>query len=247
MIIFQPTRTRRLAVKLRELTLGQSIGLCSLPANRHELTATEMLSFVATAERPSDAHLTDPRLWSVEERALLIAKYLAQVCDDGPDFSIGDGRLSDYLMLDRDLPAQRIELPGLVAGKACAMVPLVGAAAQVLETLCETRGQWFIGAIACQILVAGEEAPDWASMSDADGMAWVAGRMERLRALPESDFSAIYAAYLDGAERLAHFFHVDFDDAGIIMQPVEKEGAAQLGPVRFHAASCVSDLARLLS
>lgn len=247
MIIFQHTRTRRMSVRLKELTISQAIGLCGLPAERHELTQTEMLRRVAQAEQPTADYVVDPLLWTVEERNLLVTKYLAQVCDDGPDFALGDGRLSDYIRLDQDLPTSRIELPGLVAGKRCAMVPLLGGAAQVLEMLCHKRGDWIVGAIACQIMVDNEDAPDWSAMADVEAMQWASARMDRLRGLPESDFAAIFEAYWAGAERLAHFFNLDFDDRGVIMQPIEKEGAGQLGPVRFPAASCVSSLARSLS
>lgn len=245
-IIFPATATRRLSVRLREMSIDQAIGLCGLPAERPELTLTEMLRGVAASEQLSADHIGDPRLWSVEERALLVTKYLAEVCPDGPDFAVGAGRLSDFLLLDQDLQQDHVDL-GIVGDKACTMVPLVGAAAQVLEVLCRKRYDWIVGAMACQMLVGGEEAPDWLTMPDVEGMKWVSARMDRLKALPESTFSEVYRAYWDGAARLTHFFNVDFDDEGIIMQPVEKEGADPMGPVRFPADACISSLARLLS
>jgi len=105
MITFPYTRTRRVAVRMAELVLGEAIAICKLPGERHELTATHLLRAIAkNAEKPiADRYVTDPRLWTIEERTLLIATYLAHVTPDGPDFSIGrDAKLSDYIDFTAD-------------------------------------------------------------------------------------------------------------------------------------------------
>lgn len=247
-MIFKPTRTRRIALRLTELTLGQAIDLCKLPGERNELTTTELLRGVAAgADQPLPRYVTDPLLWTVQERTLLVCEYMAHVTSDGPDFAVGDvGHLSDYVMFDRDLDADQIDL-GTVAEKACTLRPLLGVHAQALEVLCKTRGDWIIGAIACQIFVASEAVPDWSSMSDIAMMDWVRGRMDRLKLLPESLFEELFAAYWGGTDKLAHFFSVDFDDDGLVYLPIEKEGAGPLSPARFLADSCISSVAQSLS
>lgn len=242
MILFPHIRTRRIAVRLRELTLGEAIAVCKLPAERHELTTTEFLRFVASAaEAPQPQYLTDPRLWSVEERTLLVCHYLAQVSDDGPDFAVGgSAKLTDYVVFDADLAIDRLDLQ--VAGKAMAMRPLNGLQAETLERACTDRGEWLIGAMACQVLPADEAEPAWADMSDVQALEWVKARSEAIRALPESDFEALLLAYSDGARRLHHFFAISFDDQGVVCEPNEQE-AGHRNPARFRAASCLSDAA----
>ena len=243
MIIFPHLRTRRLAVRLRELTLGEAIAVCKLPAERHELTTTEFLRFVASeAEAPQERYLTDPRLWSVEERTLLVCHYLAQVSDDGPDFTVGRaGKLSDYVVFDSDLTQDRIDL-GIVAGKPMAMRPLLGLQAEILERACADRGEWLMGAIACQVLPTDEPEPHWADMSDIQALEWVKAKSDAIRELPESDFEAMLLAYSAGARKLHHFFAMSFDDEGIVCESNAEEAGNQT-PARFLAVSCLSGAA----
>lgn len=246
MIIYPHLRTRRMAVRLRELTLGESIAVCKLPAERHELTTTEFLRFVAdAAEAPQERYITDPRLWSVEERALLVCHYLSQVTDDGPDFSVGrDSRLTDYVVFDADLAQDYIELD-VGACKSMTMRPMIGLQAEILERSCANRGEWLIGAMACQLLPTNELAPDWAEMSDIQTLEWVKDKSEAIRSLPESEFEALLVAYSEGARKLHHFFVVSFDDEGIVFEPNAGE-AGHKNPARFLAVSCLSSAARRL-
>ena len=244
-MIFPHTRTRRLSVRLVELSLGEGMELAKLPAERHELTATEMLRFAAkNAEQPQPGFVANPLLWTVEERMLLVTSYLAHVADDGPDFSVGNARLSDYVMFDRDLPADSVDL-GLVAGVERGLRPLLGAHVQALETTCKSRGDWIIGAIACQMFPKGTPEPDWVSMSDVAMLEWLDNSIARIKALPESMFEEVFAAYWTGADALAHFFRVDFDDQGIVCLPSDKE--AGHGPARFLASACISRVSKALA
>lgn len=246
-MIFSPTRTRRISVRLQELALGQAIDLCELPAERHELTATELLRYSAVkADAPLPRYVTEPALWTVEERTLLVCHYLSHVASDGPDFAVGGGKLSDYVMFDRDLTQDSTDL-GEVAGHRRVMMPLLGIHAQTLETRCKSRGDWIIGAIACQIRREDDAEVDLLAMSEVERLTWVDSRMSAIRQLPESDFESVFAAYWTGVESLTHFFNIDFDDQGLVYQPVEKEGSGALGPARFLADSCISDTARSLS
>lgn len=235
-------------MRLVELTIGQATALCKLPAERYELTTTELLRHVAKdAERPLARYVTDPLLWTVEERTLLLCNYLAHVTPDGPNFAVGDtGHLADYVMFDRDSTVDHVDL-GQVANYPRVMRPLLGIHAQTLETVCKSRGEWIIGAIACQIQVAGEPEPEWAAMSDVDMLKWVTERMEKVRGLRESDFEQVWDAYWRGADALTHFFNLNFDDAGLIYEDDGKEGAGQLAPARFRADTCISPIAKALA
>lgn len=244
MILFPFKRTRRVAVELRELTLGESIAICALPASRLEATTTEVLRRIAEkAQEPRPGYVANPRLWTVEERMLVIAHYLSLVQDDGPNFAIGaNAQLSDYVTFDADLLVDQVQL-GVVAGAECTMYPLLGIHAEVLELECESRGDWLLGAMACQIL--SEAPPAWLEMSDLELRTWVRERIASLKALPESDFEEYLIGYAAGRQQLFHFFRVDFDDAGVVckLQGEEVEGRAS---ARFPAHTCVGPATRSL-
>lgn len=249
MIAFPYTRTRRLAVALVELTLGEAISLCKLPVERHELTTTELLRAIAKkAEQPMPRYVTDPRLMTVEERTMLVCLYLAQVIEDGPNFAVGpSAHLSDYVTFDADITKEQTDL-GDVAGKPRIMRPLLGLHAETLETLCSSRGDWIVGAIASQIFDRAEEVPDWGSMSQIAMLEWMKPRIDAVRGMPESEFEQVYAAYMMGTRELRHFFSVNFDRTGIVYEANEQEGeAGAITPARFFASSCISSLARALS
>ncbi len=250
MLTFPYTRTRRIAVRLLELSIGEAIGICKLPGSRHEVTATHLLLAIAKgAEKPiAERYVTDPRLWTVEERMLLIATYLAHVTPDGPDFSVGgDGKLSDYVDFNADSKQDFTDL-GEVAGKPRVMRSLLGIHAETLEGLCATRGDWLMGTMACQLFTKDEATPDYATMSDVAMIEWVQSRMDAVRKLPESEFDEMFRAHAQGSETLRHFFTINYDDYGIVCEPIAKEeGGGQLAPARFLAISCIGGLAKALS
>ena len=239
MLLFQPIKTRRICVRLKELTIGQAIALCKLPADRHELMTTEFLRQVAAnAEAPTPDYVTDPRLWTVQERARMVCHYLAQVADDGPDFAVGAGKLTDYLDFTADIGAdgrvRDLGVPGWTFG------PLLGGHAELLERSCTTRGEWLIGAIACQA-VPTDRVDDLLGLPDIEQLAELDQRIAAIKDLPESEFEALLMAY-DTATgvSLRHFLDVAFDGDGVVFESRE----AGLAPARFLADSCIGFAAR---
>lgn len=236
MLLFQPIKTRRVCVRLKELELGQGIALCKLPADRHEMLATEFLRMVAAdAQAPAPGYVTDPRMWTVQERTRMVCHYLAQVADDGPDFAVGDAKLTDYLDFTQDLQADTVQLDGWTFGH------LLGYHAELLERSCENRGDWLIGAMACQAIPDGS-ADDLAGMTDTDQLSELQRRIAAIKALPESEFEVLVAAYDHAcATGLRHFLDVGFDDQGVLF---DAKGGAGLAPARFRADSCISPVTR---
>lgn len=247
MIIFPPLRTKRVAVTLRELTLNESIAICRLPADRPEATATEFLRHAgAGAKVAGPGYVTNPRLWTVEERTRLVCHYLSQVAQDGADFPVGpDGKLSDYLRFDADMPATEVDL-GVLAGKARVLRPLLGVHVEVLERICENRGDWLHAVIACQIDEAGATQPDYEGMTDVQLFEWCTGRLEWLRGLPESEYEEVYAAWTQGRGQIEHFFVLGVDDEGLVFWPQEMTEAGPKTPARFRALLCISEGTRNL-
>ena len=241
MLLFQPIKTRRICVRLKELTIGQAIALCKLPADRHELMTTEFLrQAAADAEAPAPGYVTDPRLWTVQERARMVCHYLAQVADDGPDFAVGAGKLTDYLDFTSDIAtAERFRDPG---APGWTFGPLLGGHVELLERSCDSRGEWLLGAIACQAMPVDRE-DTLLELPDIDQLAELARRIDGIKALPESEFEALLAVF-DHASTvvLGHFLSIGFDDSGVIFEARE----AGLAPARFLADSCIGVAARSL-
>ena len=239
MLLFQPIKTRRICVRLKELTIGQAIALCKLPADRHELMTTEFLrQAAAEAEAPAGGYVTDPRLWTVQERARMVCHYLAQVADDGPDFAVGEGKLTDYLDFTADIGTDgRVRDPGM---PGWAFGPLLGGHAELLERSCSSRGEWLLGAMACQALPT-DQADELLALPDIDQLAELDRRTEAIKALPESEFEALLVAYDHvNCTALHHFLQVAFDADGVVFEARE----AGLAPARFLADPCIGVAAR---
>ena len=248
MIVLQPLRTRRVCVRPRELSLGEAIAILKLPGQRYELVTTEFLRQVADgATAPTSTHVTDPRLWTVQERALLVCHYLAQVSGTDPDIAVGEvGKLSDYVVFDSDLKVEGVDV-GLVAGQRRTVRPLLGAHAEALERLCRERGDWIVGAMACQITTGDEPPLDLLGAGDVALLGDIQARMDAVRNLPESDFEALLGAWSMACGReLHHFFSVNFDDGGLVFDPQSEREAGPTNPARFLAVSCVGAPARRL-
>ena len=244
MILFQPLRTRRVCVRLTELTIGHAQALCGLPPERPELLTTEFLRAVAAAaESPGPGYITDPRMWSVQERARLVCHYLSHVSTEGPDFAVGDGVLTDYLDFTADLAVQDRPV-GEIAGREWVVRPLLGYQAELLERQCTTHGAWLIGAMACQCTT--QEHADMADMPEVDQLTELAARIDAIRALPESDFESLLLAFDHACTGpLHHFLRLGFADDGIVFDPVPEKEAGR-APARFRADPCISSTARSL-
>lgn len=246
MILFPLFRSKRVAVQLREITLAEACAVCRLPADRHEATATEFLRFAASgATAPAPGYITDPRLWSVEERARLVCHYLSQVSDSGADFNVGEvGVLSDYLMFDKDMPAPAEVKLGEVAGAQRVLRPLLGVHAELLERSCENRGQWLIGVIAFQVHDAAVPEPNYSAMTDIELLEWGKARIAAVMDMPESEFEELQLAWERHRAELQHFFVCGVDDEGLVFWPHEEAGPKH--PARFRALPCISEGTRRL-
>lgn len=248
MIHFPPLRTRRLTVQLRELPIAESIAVASIPSHLDEASCTAFLRGAIE----SVSGISDPAQWTVQERTLAVCHYLACTLEDGPDFPVGDGKFSDYLdgAADEQAAEASVEV-GELDGDVWTLRHLTGAMAESIERLAgeiegvgeRLRLHWLVGAMACQLVRAGESVPD---ASDGEGAFddFLRHRMSVLMAFPESAFAALMGMFLQGRGRLHHLFRVEFaDDGGLIAMP--KGGAAAgLPPARFPVHTCLSQLAR---
>lgn len=248
MIYFPPLRTRRLAVQLRELSIGDSLALAAMPGHAEEANTT---AFLRCAIDASKMVVEDPARWTVQERMLAVCHYLSATTDDGPDFSLGAGRYSDYLQGEADIQTsvQTVEI-GEVGGDIWHVRHLTGAMAESIERMVgeidglSGRLHWIFGAMAAQLVRAGEDVPDAAEGEGAFD-EFLLSRVMVLKGYQETDFSKLMALYLKGRDKLHHFFKLEFTEDGIVA--MSKGGAADsLPPARFPVHPCLSRLAREL-
>lgn len=248
MIEFRPLRTKRLALTLQEIAIGDAISLAKIPPSMHESQTSKFLSSVITqAEAATPSHVTDPRAMTVQERAFIVAHYMAHVSDSAPDFAIGDGKFSNYLVGQQQAVVPTFPA-GDVGGDSWSLVPLVGAAAESIEELhgdLDNIGgeyHWMLGCMAAQFRKKDDVAPD--PVTDTAYSDWLRERMLILARYPESDFVQMLVMYRQAVRATRHFFNMDINDDGIVFQEeIEKEAVATLPPARFPVSSCLSDFA----
>lgn len=226
---------------MRELSIGDAIALASMPPSQDEAACTALLRRAVESVKGE----ADPALWTVQERIMAVCHYLAVTCDDGPDFSVGGGRYSDYLDGAAQGDSDSV-LAGELEGDEWHVCQLTGAMVEAIERVkgeisgIDGRLHWLLGGMAAQLYRPSESIPD-ATGGEYD--EWLAQRMRVLASFPESDFAKLLLLYQRARSRLHHLFAIEFSSEGIVAVP--KEGAANvdLPPARFPASACLSKLA----
>lgn len=245
MIVFPPLRTKRLDLRMQELTIGDEIALCQLPDGAHEKALTEFLRrAVEVAAVPSPRHVADPRAWTVQERYLALVHYCISTRTDGPDYAVTEtSKLSDYLMFDQD----HIEPHTFKTSQdEWQLGPLTGAAAEAIESLqldaaLPRRAHWTLGIMAAQLLHADRDNPPDAALDASAYSEWLRARMTEFRAVPASSFDELFAAFRAAHYNAPQFFRIWVDELGVIIQPMEAGGVVP--SARFRVLACVGDLA----
>lgn len=240
MIYFDPLRTRRLSVDLQELSIDDAETLCMMPEHLEQASITALLQrAVKPNDREMPGQVGDPRMWTVQERMMVMAHYMAHTTDDGErNFSLGDGRLSDYLLNGTDY-VESISL-GVIDGDEILMRPLLGFQAEAIERLVlggrfrANRLSWWACAMACQMTKAGEEPKPY--QGDAEYLEWVYSMASAIRQLPESDFLQLLYAFLDGTKQLDHFFKLTYTDLIIATKPTQEDSSLPSARFPLHAA-----------
>lgn len=243
MIHLPVLRTKRLAVQLRELSILDAITLAAIPETAREAAVSH---FLQAAVASSDGQCADLDDWTVQERTLAVAHYMASTLDDGPDFSLdeaGEVRYSHYLAGERDYPGASVPA-GEIAGHRWQAGHLTGRLAGAIERLqgeipeLDGRTHWLIGRMAAQLSQDSDPPLDH-TQDDLD--ARLLERMRRLMGLAESDFIRLQVAWLDAKAQLDHLFYLDADATGLLVLPLP--GVADMPPARFPARACVTSLA----
>ena len=245
MIYFPPLRTARLDVQLRELTLREAVALAATPLDRHEAATAALLDCIVGEARGLHR---EPGRWTVQERMMVVAHYLAATSEGGGNFAIGDGQLLDYLRPSADHPGDTADA-GQACGDAWVVRQLTGDEAAAMERLCRTEFDWLVADVAARLRPAAEDAgttPD-ATDKPAAYADWLIERKAVLEVMPESDFWELREAYLAGLSKLHHLFDLAFDaDGHVVLAKTAEDGGAGLAPARFSVAATITGQSRVL-
>ncbi|MGL5224568.1 MAG: hypothetical protein ACRC8Q_04415 [Aeromonas sp.] len=253
MIEIPTLRTKRLTVRLRELTIRDAIALAAIPSHLQQEAASRFLR-AAVIEVSGVSDIAD---WTVQERTLAICHYMASTLDDGPDFSLAGGvsHYSDYLMGGVDYPSDSIEL-GELQGDQWSMRQLTGRLAESIERLdgeldgVSPYSHWQVGVMAAQMFPNGD---DGAELTDGELDAFILARMQVMLSFPESAFVQLLSMFYRGEELLQHLLKLAVDDDGMLVMPADKTdegdqgGTLAIPPARFLADSCITPLARRMA
>jgi hypothetical protein len=243
-----PVNTNRISVEMTEIDIDHSEAVCAIPVQFEQRTATEMLKGIIRPIERAGA-IADPRMWSVSERMYVIAAYMSATRDDGPDFPIGNGKFSDYILDGADYVA---EVPFECNGESLIYSPLLGYQAEIIELLIEggtftkTSFSWWKACIAACVRGADEEPIPY--IDDGQYETVLIERIKAVGQLKDSQFSALFDDYLIAAQRGAHLVYAITNVHGVlaaqVSEPDAEKGVPELAPARFPALSAVSYRAR---
>ena len=215
---------------MRELTIGEAIGLVKLNPSAHEHTISQFLSCVLSG--------INSRELTVQERYLLVAQYISATCVGESDFPIGDSaKYSDYLRMNHSLSLEPIALG---FDEDWQLSPLFGWQAEALEDICKSWQDWIFGCMAAQLATLDEfKKEDYPTVNTpiAFYKDWLKERITIFKAYPERDFAELYHAFLIGLEQLNFYFELGFDNEGLVCLHKEGHGVA---PARFQVSDCLT-------
>ena len=243
MIPFSQLRTGRLVVDLKEISITDSMRIAAYPEGSEEQSATQFLRAIF---KQSDI---DPLEMTVGERTYAVTFYLGHLSEDGADFRIGDGTVSDYIFYNKEYRKAPL-IESEVAGDTWKAIHLTGKFSESIERLVGHLDipiglHWQAGLIAAQL--RNQSDPEEISATSLDD--WMLDRMKVVLAYPDSDFHALYDFLETANNKLLHLF--DFApslvDGGLIYYPSDNGGESKdLPPATFPCLSCLSERSKAL-
>ena len=226
MLLIPQVQLPHINFDMRELTIGEAIGLVKLNPSAHEHTISQFLTCVLTG---------NGRALTVQERYLLVAQYISATCQGESDFPIGDtAKYSDYLRMNHSLSLEPIALG---FDEEWQLNPLFGWQAEALEDICHTWQDWIFGCMAAQLANKNDTDLPTLETPIAAYESWLKERIAIFKAYPERDFAELYHAFLMGIEQLNFYFDLGFDNEGLVCLHKEGQGVA---PARFQVSDCLT-------
>lgn len=230
---------------MKELAMLNAIKLATIPSYLNEEATTYHLRSVLESVDADDKALSDPLMWTVQERIFGIAHYIASTQDDEPDFEVGEGHYSDYLIGEKQFAVEQVEI-GEIEGDIWTAKPLLGYMAEAIERLhgevegVEGEAHWVLGLMAAQLIPNGDEL----NVPVSEYEAALYERMKALINFPESIYVQLLGKLKNANQEMCHLFDIWVEESGIVILP--KRGA-KLPNARFPASTTITSVARYLS
>ena len=227
MLLIPQVQLPHINFDMRELTIGEAIGLVKLNPSAHEHTISQFLTCVLTG---------NGRALTVQERYLLVAQYISATCQGESDFPIGDtAKYSDYLRMNHLLSLEPIALG---FDEDWQLSPLFGWQAEALEDICKSWQDWIFGCMAAQLTNKNDTDLPTLDTPIAAYQSWLKERIAIFKAYPERDFAELYHAFLFGFGQFNFYFDLGFDNEGLVC--LHKEGQQGFAPARFQVSDCLT-------
>jgi hypothetical protein len=242
-----PSKTSRLTVRLKEMSIGSAMALLNREKGFIERDkslfiekVTESLIWHQTGE------VATPQQLTVQERIFIEGQYLSMV-GEHPNFAIGHLKYADFFT-GQQHEADTVNL-GHCAGDDWAMCQITGDMAEGVEAEIVMgaarpieRFTWILGFMAASLYRPDKEQPPTEHSYTQNPKAygeWLEARMQVFEGLPESTFLELFAAFIEGLDQLAHLFNIGFDDHGIVFLSKATESEREAGnsnpiPARFR-------------
>jgi len=219
-----PSKTSRLTVRLKEMSIGSAMALLNREKGFIERDKSLLIEKVTDSlvwHQTGQAAL--PQQLTVQERIFIEGQYLSMVGEQ-PNFSIGHLKYADFFT-GKQHEFDTVNL-GQCAGDDWSMCQITGDMAEGVEAEIIMgaarpieRFTWILGFMAAALYRPDkEQAPTEYSYTQnpkAYG-EWLEARMRVFEGLPESVFLELFAAFIEGLDQLAHLFNIGFDDHGIV-------------------------------
>lgn len=222
-------QTPRLLLQLKEVTIGDSLSVASMPPHLEQAQTTAFLKAAVC-----ECNIPDPLDWTIPERMMAVCHFMSSVLDDGPNFAVGDNglRILDYMDFSQSEHIASVPV-GEIGGDEWTVKPLLGRDAESIERLqgvfnLSPMAHWLIGCMAAQLARKGNDGTENPKISMDESLK---RKMQILTAYPSSDFKALYLAFEEGRAQLVNLMHVVHADGGMIVMPSDK-GAGN-PPARF--------------
>lgn len=254
MISFQPSRTARFTVELQELTLGNVRILLDIHHMFHEKQRSHLLkNAIKTLTWHKGWEHCDFDDLTVQERLFIESLYISAISDE-PNFSLGNGKLTDFLKVQEQFIHKDVQI-GLLSDDTDTedmwfIKPLTGLCAEIIEQRIlaknnPQRADWVIMAMAAQLFRKGKDTAEPDPKANPVGYGdYLEERAKTIENMPERAAMELVTLYFAGLERLQHFFALNFDEEGAVVcgEITDKGGEIVQSRARFRLSTCISIL-----
>lgn len=213
-------------VIFKEATLSTMIDIAKINARKREHQLTQLIN--AILDDPDAGY----RL-TVQQRYFCLLQYIGAQSDNDMALEVN---VSNFLVNDTD---KSFKLSTKINGVEVRQ--LNGAEIEVLENITAEYSDWITGAMCLQI--GNKAMPAIPAMKDSEQIRQeIMLRHSMIKALPISEFNALYDTYLEAENELTSLVSIGLDEDGVVLYPRGTEDA----PCRFRSSTAFGGSAKFL-